>query len=46
MALLDAVMDGLTNDNSGALRDLCATQVSLHHMFNVNVCRQGHNLRT
>ncbi|KAK9826371.1 hypothetical protein WJX81_003941, partial [Elliptochloris bilobata] len=27
MALLEAVMDGLTNEGSGALRDLCATQV-------------------
>lgn len=42
MALLDAVMDGLTNEDSGALRDLCATQVSFHHSSNhVCVCRQG-----
>ena len=43
MALLDAVMDGLTNEDSGALRDLCATQVSFHHRSNVSVCAgMGH----
>lgn len=40
MALLDAVMDGLTNEDNGALRDLCATQVSLHHGPTKYVCRQ------
>ena len=42
MALLDAVMDGLTNEDSGALRDLCAAQVSFHHGSNSGfLCRHG-----
>ena len=42
MALLDAVMDGLTNEDSGALRDLCATQVSFHHGSVLGcLCRHG-----